>query len=181
MLSRPFALQPLCMCRRMSTRRRQLMPRRQLCRPHRLLLYGCPASWLWDLGCAVGAEGVNVHAHSHPLPRDASYSWTLHPSPSSSPLDVQWLGWAQQLMRPHTALTSALGLKLCSSYICMPSLPPEELGVSAVPCSFPLQALSPPACSASKGCTRVKRSPMTSVFLPCVFTLDVFLPLSSTS
>lgn len=106
-LGRPLALQPLCTRRPMSTRCHQLMPRRGL-------LYGCQARWLWDLGCAVGAEGIRVHAHSHPLPRDASYSWTLHPSPSSSPLAVQCLSWAQQLTRPHTALTPALGLTLCS-------------------------------------------------------------------
>lgn len=48
----------------------------------------------------------------------------------------------------------------------MPSLPPEELRVSSFPRSLPRQALSPPACSASEGCTRVTRSPVTSGFCP---------------
>lgn len=68
---------------------------------------------------------------------------------------------AQQLKGPHTALTPALVLTLCS-----PCLPSDELGISSAPHSPPCQALFLPACSASERCTCMIQSPITSGFCP---------------
>ena len=174
-LGRPLSLQPSCTRRLTSTRRRQLMPRGQLCMPRRGLLYGCQASRLWDLGCAVEAEGSKVHARSHPLPRDASYSWTLPPLSILISLGCMTTrpGTAANetthSSHPYSGFDPLFPLSLCAQ--------PTSRGAGGLLCPplRPARLCLPQLVLPARDAHACDEKPHHIWFLPCVRTLDVFL------
>lgn len=123
------------------------------------------ASGIWDVlegtSCPSNPAGSRTRFPLHPH----------HPRLSVTSLGQATARPASAATSPHPALSPAQVLTLCSPHT---YLLRSWGGSPLPPCSASHQAVSPPVCFASEGCTGVIRGCVTSIFCPassCFFPL----------